>query len=305
MGDILFLTSRLAAGGIILLDGATGTELERRGVPMDGNAWSAAAIATAPAVVRAVHSDYIRAGVDVITANSFSLARHMLGPAGLADRFRELNTAAVRLAVEARAETAATPVAIAAAIAPTTFCGTSRHCYPPAELARDWFAEQAETLAEAGAEILCVEMIEDIEFGTIAVEAAVATGLPVWLGFSCRQAPDGTVMLWDRRQSLAAGVAAITPHGGSAACIMHTEVSLAAEALAILKKEWSGPLGVYAHSGLFVMPNWQFNDVITPADYATAAGRWLEMGATIIGGCCGIGPAHIELLRSRFFSQDT
>ncbi len=287
----------------VLLDGATGTELERRGVSMDGKAWSASSIRTAPAMIREIHADYIRLGVDVITANTFSLARHMLRPAGLEEQFRLLNQEAVRLALQAREETASAPVAIAAAIAPTTFCVDSRRCRPAPADARNWFAEQAEILAEAGAEILCVEMIEDIEFGSAAVAAAVATGLPVWLGFSCRQATDGRMMLWDRRQSLAEGIDAIAPLGGEAACIMHTEVSLASEALSILRDHWSGPLGVYAHSGIFVMPNWQFNDVISPANYVTAAEEWWQLGATILGGCCGIGPAHIALLGERFFPR--
>jgi homocysteine S-methyltransferase len=303
MASTAFLEERITRREIIFLDGATGTELEKRGVPMHGKAWSAASLLTAPEIIRQIHVEYIQAGVDVITANSFSLTRHMLRPAGLEEHFVELNRRAIRLAKEARSESASSPVAIAGSIAPTTFCVDPDMLYPSTEVASAWYREQADLLAEAGAEILCVEMIEDIEQGSLAVQAAVATGLPVWLGFSCKKGADGTVLLWERSHTLQEGVTAISPLGGTAACIMHTEVSLAGEALAILRQHWRGPLGVYAHSGLFIMPHWQFNEVISPEDYAAAAVEWHNQGATILGGCCGIGPEHIRALRRQFQEQ--
>src|ERR687890_2752298 len=96
------LRQRLDGGGVVLLDGAMGTELERRGVPMDNAAWSAAALITHPDTVREVHEDYVRAGADVITTNTFATARYVLEPAGMGEKLRELNVRAVTLAKEAR-----------------------------------------------------------------------------------------------------------------------------------------------------------------------------------------------------------
>jgi S-methylmethionine-dependent homocysteine/selenocysteine methylase len=299
MTDITFLEEKLKAGQIILLDGATGTELEKRGVPMNDKAWSATAVLSSPEAVRAVHRDYILAGADVITANSFSLARHMLVAAGLAEQFGQLNQAAVRLAVEARAQAATAPVAIAGSIAPTAFCSEPARDYLPRAEALAGYAAQAEILAEAGADLLIIEMIGDLEQGSLAVQAACATGLPVWLGFSCRRSEAGQLMLWDLGHSLGEGVAAIALFGGSAAFIMHTDIADTTAAFALLRGAWPGTLGVYAHVGAFVMPNWHFTD-ISPEDYARETGIWISMGARIIGGCCGIGPAHIRELRRRF-----
>ncbi len=78
---------------------------------------------------------------------------------------------------------------------------------------------------------------------------------------------------------------------------MHTEAEEVLPALSVLKDHWSGPIGVYAHSGRFVMPHWQFNDVISPGGYLAHARRWIAAGAQLIGGCCGIGPDHIRLLK--------
>ena len=298
-----FIEKKLQQGRIILLDGATGTELEKRGVPMNSKAWSAEAIVTHPEIVQAVHEDYIEAGVDIITVNSFSTARHMLLPAGLTGQFEQLNRAAVQLALRARENAATTPVAIAGSIAPTTFCSDATKCYPPLSEALSWYVEQAELMAECGVDVLLIEMIEDIEQGSLAVQAACRTGLPVWLGFSCRRNEAGKIMLWERGHSLLEGVQAISRIGGSAAFIMHTEVTDTPEALALLKTRWQGTLGAYAHSGRFIMPSWQFNNIMPPADYATAAEQWIKMGTTIIGGCCGIGPAHIRELKNRCCRQ--
>jgi S-methylmethionine-dependent homocysteine/selenocysteine methylase len=96
------LQQRLDRKEIIILDGAIGTELQQRGVPMDASAWCATAMKSRPHIVREVHEDYIRAGADVITANTFSTARHALEVAGLGDEVDALNRQAVELAREAR-----------------------------------------------------------------------------------------------------------------------------------------------------------------------------------------------------------
>ncbi len=289
---------RLAAGEIIFSDGATGTELERRDVPMDRAAWSAAAVATHPDVVRAIHEDYIRAGSELITSNSFSTARHQLEPAGLGDRFRELNERAVEIALEARRRAAGKPVLIAGSMSSVHF---EREYMCPVETAAANFADQARILADSGVDLIILEMMWDLDYSPAAVRAAVATGLPVWAGFSCRLGSDGTVMLFSEKYhgTLVSALDVILPllPETSVVSVMHTEAVEAAAALRVVKERWPGPVGVYAHSGRFVMPNWIFNDVISPEDYLAEARKWVDMGAQLIGGCCGIGPEHIRLLR--------
>ena len=101
-GAIASILERLAADEILLLDGAVGTEIQRRGAPMSGVDWAATAIDSHPNVVRAVHEDYIRAGADIITANTFSTRRDLLEPSGKGGRAHEINIKAVALAREAR-----------------------------------------------------------------------------------------------------------------------------------------------------------------------------------------------------------
>ena len=86
MSDYINLRRRLAEREVIFLDGAIGTQLQSMGVPMDNDAWCALALETHPFTVRRMHENYIRAGVDVITANTYAAARHILVPVGLSDK---------------------------------------------------------------------------------------------------------------------------------------------------------------------------------------------------------------------------
>ena len=289
---------RLDAGEVVILDGAMGTELEKRGAPMDAVAWDAAALVTHPDLVRAVHEDYIEAGADVITTNTFATARHVLEPAGMGGQFRALNARAVALAKEARDNVADGPVSIAGSIS-TMSARNDRSHEPRAEEARGNYREQAEILAESGADVIALEMMRDLEQTGHAAEAAVATGLPVWVGFSCKTADGGTVVLWDGKHTLAEALEQIPPIGVSLVSVMHTLTEDTPAALREVAGRWSGPVGAYPHSGEFVMPNWRFIDVISPEDFARHAQGWAGMGARLIGGCCGIGPEHIRLLKER------
>ena len=293
------LQARLGRGEVVILDGATGTELQSRGVPMHGFAWSAAALDTHPDTVRAVHEDYIRAGADVIIANTFSTARHVLEPAGLGDRVRALNERAVALAHEARENAAAgRPVAVAGSIS------SFRTRVTPADRLEGSFQEQAELLAGAGVDLIALEMMGDVQQAAPAIRAAAATGLPIWVGFSCLTGRDGVVRAYDDSPFSTAltedlAVLAGLPHGDVAVTVMHTLTEDTAPALEIVRRHWSGVTGAYAHSGRWVDPEWEFDHSVSPDHYLRAARQWVEMGAQIIGGCCAIGPEYIRLLRER------
>lgn len=288
---------RLAAGEVVLLDGATGTELQRRGVPMDDAAWSATALLTHPDAVRAVHEDYLRAGADVIVANTFSTGRPLLEKAGLADRFREMNLLAMRLAREAR-DAAARGRAVAVA-------GSISVWDPPASpaAARAAFAEQAAVLAEGGADLVALEMMVSGAEAAVAVEAARGTGLPVWAGLSVRRAADGGVVLLRDDEPLEDGLAALVPAHPDAILIMHSLPGVTGPALRLLRGAWEGPTGAYAHMGEFTMPEWRWVGLSSPAEYAAEAEGWVALGARAIGGCCGLGPEYVEALARRLLGR--
>ena len=295
-----WLDRRIRAGEVILIDGAMGTELEARGVPMDDTVWCGAAVIDHGDVAQAIHEDYIRAGADVIITNTFATARHVLEPAGHGAAVATVNQKAVELARRARDQTADRPIAIAGSI--STFIGpiAGPEWREPATLAAT-FREQAGLLVDAGVDLIVLEMMEHLDRARPAVEAAVATGLPVWIGCSCRRAPAGPGLVsrdqpYDDFGTLLTGLAGL---GGALMAIMHSDVDVTQPGLDLLRPHWSGPTGAYPNSGHFVMPNWQFVDIISPDALAAEAIGWIERGAQVIGGCCGIGPAHIRRLKQQ------
>jgi len=296
------LAERLARREVLILDGGTGTELERRGVPMDEVAWSASGAFGHDAILRAVHADYIRAGADIVITNTFATTRYMLEAAGQGERVREINLAAVAAARAARDEAAGgRQVWIAGSISPMAPKTDPKRRFSVAVAAAS-FREQAEILAEGGVDLIVLEMMRDIDYTAAAIAAAASTGLPLWVGFSCETKPDGAVVMYPgiaEDMPFGAGVAAAMKHGGSLVAVMHSDVADTMPALDALREVWDGPLGAYPHSGHFIMPHWQFDSVISPTDYLAEAERWLARGVQVIGGCCGIGPAHIRLLAER------
>jgi homocysteine S-methyltransferase len=296
------IRERLAAGKVVFLDGAIGTELQKRGAPMDDDAWCALATESHPHLLRTIHEDYIRAGADVITANTFSTSRVLLGLSGRADRAATLARRSVEIALEARERAAlGRPVAVA---------GSISHMVPmaqgadlgdpsraPSEAAlRESFHELANTLAAAGCDLLLMEMMSHPARARLAIEAAKATGLPVWIGFSARSESGRIVSYVRESWPFEEVVPQILRQGGEVAGLMHTNVNTIAPALEILRRHWSGPLMAYPDSGHFKMPDWQFEDIIAPADFARACVGWVEAGVRVVGGCCGLSVEHIAAM---------
>jgi S-methylmethionine-dependent homocysteine/selenocysteine methylase len=299
--ELSWLEDRLkGVGPPIIIDGGMGTELEKAGVPMDGKVWSGAAVLSHPEAVRRTHEDFITAGAEVIITNTFSAARHTLEPGGLGDRVREINVDAVRLAQQARDNTATSAVAIAGSICEWVPADDS--CWNSPESVRRSVREQAEILAQAGVDFFALEMCELIDFSEAAIEATLECGLPIWLGLSARTHPGSTTLAVfdDETRDFESLVQRLARYPAMMMNVMHTPVTDIEEALGIVKQYWEGPVGIYPESGYFTMPNWQFIDVIEPEQLVEMARHWVDDGVRMVGGCCGLGPAHIAALRQAF-----
>lgn len=294
---------KLASGEPVILDGATGTELQRRGVPMDDAAWCALATASHPDVLREVHADYVRAGADIVTANTFASTRHMLERAGIGGRTVELNRLAVKVAREAAlraGDEAGRTIAVAGSLSTMRPVGKGTDARDPSvDLATiPWAAnlrEAAEVQAEAGADLLLLEMISDLEHGGLALEAARATGLPVWIGLSARRR-DGELMSFrEDGPSFATLVRHYAAQPIGALGVMHTSLPDTELALPVLLETAPMPVMAYPEAGYFRSPDWQFAEV-APAELAASAASWVGRGVRVVGGCCGLGPAHIAAI---------
>jgi len=277
----------------ILIDGATGTEAERRGVPQLANAWNGGGALSHPEIIKKIHLDYIRHGAEIVISNSFATSKQALNDAGLEHLFEEYNRRSVELAIEARNISKKTNILVAGSICYQRF--------PTGEpnkntLFEDIF-EQAVILRDAGADLLILEMMLDIDLTLITLDAALKTGLPVWVGLSCEKNSDGKICLLGG-DLLTDCLKELKKKSVPLVNIMHTEVDLISECLDVLDANWDGFVGVYAHTGLYKNPEWIFDDIISPEDYAEASKAWIERKINIIGGCCGIRSEHIKCLNT-------
>lgn len=287
------LMERLRRGERIVIDGATGTEADRRGVPQLDNAWNGGGALSHPDVVRRIHEDYIAQGAEIVISNTFATHRHALRDAGVDDRFEDYNRRGVELAREARERSGRADVLAAGGM--SYWSWTGRH--PPLDELSSDAAEQAAVMAGAGADLLMLEMMVDIDRMLALLEAGQAVGLPVWVGFSCRPDDAGTARLFNG-ESLADALAALDGRDVPLVNVMHTEVDHVDACLDALDRHWSGLVGVYAHTGRDEGERWIFDDTISPADYAAAARRWLNRGVAVVGGCCGIRVEHIRAVKA-------
>ena len=294
---------KLSAGHVLLLDGGTGTELERRGITMDPKAWCGPTTIDNVDTLVEVHKDYIAAGADIITANTYGCSPMMLEYAGYGEQFENITRTAIDAAKRARTESGRPDVLIA---------GSLSHMIPRAQgqLLSDKsptprfsdmlesFSRLANFIREAGCDILLVEMMYHPDRMAPAFKAASQAGLPLWIGMAARRGEDGRVLSFAKHDDIPFETIAemIRGYDFDVAGIMHSPSDVVGDALEIVRSVFVGPLMAYPDSGYFTMPQWNFIDIIAPSDFAVYAQAWKSAGVQIIGGCCGLGPEHISAI---------
>lgn len=317
MSEYAAFEQRLKDREVILLDGAVGTQLQSMGVPMSAESWAAAALETHPSTVRSMHERYIRAGVDIITTNSYAAARQNLERIGMADKTRELNLRSVMLADDARQRWAKDrPVLIAGSVSNYGLRAGAEPKWvvnwPPVrhwsvtsdEQAQANLHEQAEILADAGVDFFVTEATGSTTHRKWVIEACVATGLPVWMGFKCRKA-GGTAepqIGYSSDEGLSENFQEITSLGGSVVSLFHSTIDAIDAALPIVQENWSGPIAAYPEAE---RPDYverrkdlKFQSALTPEEFVDWGLTSVARGVQILGGCCGIELEHIKLLRA-------
>ncbi len=288
----------------ILLDGGMGRELRFRGVDVPETIWSAGALITAPDVVRQIHMDYIAVGADMITINSYGIIRKDLSNVGIADRFGELNNLACHLALEAR-ERSHRNVLIAGSLPPLR--GSFRpDLVGPIDEIESLYQEQADLLAPHVDLLLCETMSSAIE-GRAAARAACRTGKPVWVAWTLHEDRSGHLRSGEPIAVAVAALEGLPVSGFLANCCAPESITKAIPQLAATGGEW---FGGYANTFVPVPRDWTLDGDkdtdgllslrmdLEPDRYADHVANWLSSGATVVGGCCGTRPVHIEKMRA-------
>ena len=305
------LTAALESRGVLVLDGAMATELERAGADLSGGLWSARLLRDQPELVSAVHRRYFEAGADVaITASYQASVAGFVAAGAREDQARRLLQLSVELARQARDDfwTAASqadpalPAArprplVATSVGPygAVLADGSEYRGHYAISRRDlvrFHRERLQVLVDAGVEVLACETIPSLEEAQALVEAMSGwPELTAWLSFSARspqQVSDGTPIA-----SCAAfldGQPQVVAVGVNCTAVQHVTPLLRR-----LAAETDKPLVAYPNSGeVYDAEQQRWRGDASAADFGALAGEWHAAGARLIGGCCRTGPTQIR-----------
>jgi len=287
----------LAERDVIVLDGATGTELERRGFEAPLPFWTADAALRAPDLLHAIHREYLAAGADIVTANTFRTNAYSLRPGNRDAEAPLLTRRSVEIARAACRETGRGLVA--GCMAPLEDCYHPERV-PPPETTRQEHALHARALADAGVDLLLVETMCTAREAHAAAEAGLATGLPVLVSFILMPDGDGDLLSSEDLEVAWAHLRALEVNGERiAGCMVNcTPRPVALAALERMETPRDPrPIGASANlGGPHSAIGWAYDPTATPEEFAVWGLACRDLGARLVGGCCGTTPAHIAAL---------
>lgn len=286
---------------ITLLDGSIGQEL----VKLQGTAptplWSTSVMLDRPDLVRAVHDTYFSAGATVASTNTYAVHANRLERAGLEDRQRALISAACSMAAAARDAHGAGRVA--GAFGPL-LASYRPDLDPDPAIAAPKFAAMADMMGDT-VDLYLIETVSSLGEASGALAGLCGRGRPVWIAFTVDDS-DGTRLR--SGEPLSAALPLLDCFDVAAVLLNCSLPEVMAEGLAVLASGQSRPFGAYANGFTHISEGFlddaptvdtlQARSDLDPAAYADFAMGWVVQGATIIGGCCEVGPDHIaELAR--------
>jgi|TARA_B100001540_G_C15799059_1_gene639067 S-methylmethionine-dependent homocysteine/selenocysteine methylase len=295
------INEKLNNGKLVILDGAMGSELEKSGAKMDKNLWCGTCSVEFPELVTKVHEDYIKAGADVITTNTYACTPISMKNYGLEKSIEEFNQKSVQVAKKA-IKNSKKDIALAGSVSASgSFYKLGIKAMIPG------FKEQIKILKEEGVDLIILEaMSSQADIVQAMIECSYKINIPVWLSISCViDDKTNNVMLGyndtvdsppEVYENFEISLNRFSKLHKGPILIAHSDIDVTGKALDIAKKNLNGILGVYPNTGYYEKPHWKFADDITPNDYLEYAKSWLKNGAQIIGGCCGLGVEEIKAI---------
>lgn len=290
---------------ITLLDGGMGQELVARSGDEPTPLWATRVMIDHPGMVRAIHADYFAAGATVATTNTYAIHHDRLERFDLDHLFHALHLRALAEAHEARG--AHGSGRIAGSLGP--LIATYRpEVTQPVVVAAPKYAEIARILGPHVDLFLC-ETLASVEMCEGAVRGAAEAGKPVWLSVTVDDHDGSRLRSGEPVEELRRLVEAYPVAAVLANCSVPEAMLAAMQGLSKLGR----PFGAYANgfthiSGNFLKDAPTVKELthrhdLTPEKYAEFALSWIEAGATIVGGCCEVGPAHIRHLAERITAK--
>lgn len=292
---------------IVLLDGGLGQEIFRRAGKPAHPLWSARVMMDQPEIVKKVHQDFIKAGARIITVNSYTCTPTRLQRDGQIQWFEKLQKLALRMAWEARDElgSLAENVQIAGCLPPLIGSYTTdRRTFE--QLKEEY--QQISTIQAPEVDLLIIETISNIKEAKAATETALETAKPVLLSFTLSDKPPHTLRSGESIEEALNEISGYPLNGLLFNCSFPETISQGMEAVQHLDI----PYGGYANGFTSVEPLKPGGtvDVLSAREdldekkFAEHVMDWVQKGASIVGGCCEVGPSYIEYLQKELLKEE-
>ncbi len=283
---------------ITLLDGGMGQELVARSGDVPTPLWATRVMLDHPGMVRAIHADYFAAGATIATTNTYAIHHDRLERFDLDGQFETLHLTALSQATEARA--AHGSGRIAGSMGPLV-ASYRPEVTQALDMAAPKYAEIA-ALIGPQVDLILIETMASVLQAEGALKGAQAAGKPVWLSVSVND-HDGSLL---RSDEPIAHLGRIIEDYRPAAVLVNCSVPEAMVAALAEVAKFGLPFGAYANGFTHISGNFLQDAAtvaslthrhdLTPKKYTEFAMGWVAQGATIVGGCCDVGPAHIRAL---------
>ena len=284
-----------------ILDGGIGRYLKEIGAPFQQPEWSALALMEDPSSVITAHQAFVDAGAQIITTNSYAVVPYHIGEERFKTRGAELIALAGQLAKSVK-KSSSQPIKVAAGI-PPVFGSYNPDEFVTADAVAllEVFKQQLLPFAD----IVLAETVSSIE-EVIAIQKVFADcAQPLWISMTLEDDAEASDSRLRSGELLSDALSAINLDQIDAILfncsqpeVMAKAVTLSAKRLPSEHRYWGLCQRIYSNLKYHSSQRWLLNpeDDLTPQDYLVFAQQWKALGATIIGGCCGIGPEHIALL---------
>ena len=285
---------------ITLLDGGMGQELFYRTGEIASPLFSAQAMIDSPGSVIELHKDFIKAGADVICLNAYSATPERLARDAEVSLFEPIQDAAAQAALTAKNETG-NAVRIAGCLPPLVASYHSELVPPKIQAVKSY--KRIVERQKRAVDLFIAETMSSVAEARYVCEAVAETRKPIWISFTVKD-DDGTLLR--SGETLSSAIASAASAGADGLLVNCSRPEAVEQSMPVLSK-LGLPFGGMANSFVSAsdlkaggtLDSLATRTDLGPAEYADYALGWVELGATLIGGCCGIGPAHIAEIRHR------
>ena len=299
-----YVKNKLDSNGIVILDGGIGGELEKIGAIMDKDLWCGKCSVDNPDKLLKVHENYINAGVDVITTNTYATTPISMKEYGYENLTNELNKKSVEIAKQA-ANNSDREIAVAGSVSTSGSWDKLK-----LNQLKPGFTEHLKILSDAGVDLIILEAMtsKNSTVETI-IECSLQINLPIWLSISCALNKDDAKLMHGYQENIdnskakfyddfAKSIQQFSSVHKGPILVAHSDIKVTKSAVKTIKENHKGVIGAYPNNGYFEKPKWKLVENISPTDYLNEAKSWVSNGAQIIGGCCGVGPDLITAISS-------